>query len=259
MIFRLAGIVVFTLCLTLFAPSIGRPEENVSRTLLGECVGCRLPADMRGWDLHDTKLVGADARNADFSRANLRHASFVGPQLRGARFDASDLRDASFIGASFDATSFAGAKLEGLRIIGTRIDAATLQTADAHALLYSCTACKLTNVSLANADLRDAQLVGADLSNSDLRGAQLRGASLIAAKLEGAHLEGVDFAGVVLCGWGEEGRIVCADVTRASARGARFDGALRCNTRGDHCVPMQASELYAHLDVQHREARNGLR
>src|ERR1700730_14737582 len=98
------------------APAIA--QDDLSRQLIDQCVGCRLPKDLHGRDLHGLRFIGSDLRNVDFSHANLRGARFSGADLDGAKFDDADLRDARFEGVSVHGTSFARAKLDGVKLSG---------------------------------------------------------------------------------------------------------------------------------------------
>jgi Pentapeptide repeats (8 copies) len=82
---------------------------------MDQCVGCRLPKDLHGRDLHGLRFIGSDLRNVDFSRANLRGARFSGADLDGARFDDADLRDARFEGVKLSGVNFDGHGRVGVR------------------------------------------------------------------------------------------------------------------------------------------------
>ena len=101
---------------------------------------------LRGADLRDANLRGADLRGAD-----LRDANLYGADLRGA-----DLRHASLHGAYLRHASLHGADLYGADLYG-----ADLRGAD------------LRHASLHGAYLRHASLHGADLYGADLYGADL--------------------------------------------------------------------------------------
>ncbi|EIF3593475.1 pentapeptide repeat-containing protein [Salmonella enterica] len=108
-------------------------------------------ADLRGADLCDANLCGANLRGADLCDANL-----CGANLRGA-----DLCDANLCGANLR-----GADLYGANLCDANLCGANLRGAD------------LYGANLYGADLRGANLCGADLYGADLRGANLCGANL---------------------------------------------------------------------------------
>ncbi|MBV9407301.1 MAG: pentapeptide repeat-containing protein, partial [Candidatus Eremiobacteraeota bacterium] len=112
------------LALTVALPPAPAPaaQDDLARQLIEQCVGCRFPKDMRGRDLHGVRFVGAELRDADFSRANLSGAQFIGSDLAGARFDDADLRNAHFVAVEFRGTSFARAKLDGVKMQGADFD-----------------------------------------------------------------------------------------------------------------------------------------
>ncbi|MDB5039417.1 MAG: hypothetical protein JWN27_143 [Candidatus Eremiobacteraeota bacterium] len=124
--FSIRSIVLAALGAALVTPAVAAvpalAQDALSRQLIDQCVGCRLPKDLHGRDLHGLRFIGSDLRNVDFSRANLRGARFSGADLDGARFDDADLRDARFEGVSVHGTSFARAKLDGVKLSGADFD-----------------------------------------------------------------------------------------------------------------------------------------
>ena len=93
-------------------------QDDFSRQLINQCVGCRLPTDMHGRDLHGLHFVGDDLRGVDFSHANLNAAVFTGCDLENAKFDDADLRNARFVGAHLSGATFARAKMDGISMRG---------------------------------------------------------------------------------------------------------------------------------------------
>ncbi|WP_186019905.1 pentapeptide repeat-containing protein [Burkholderia gladioli] len=114
-------------------------------------LACKQGTYLRGADLRDANLRGADLSGADLRDANLRGADLSGADLSGA-----NLRGADLSGADLSGADLSGANLRG---------------AD------------LRDANLRGADLRDANLRGADLSGANLRGADLSGADLSGANL----------------------------------------------------------------------------
>ena len=122
-------------------------RAEVLKLLKDGCKKAILDYDLRGADLSNANLRGANLRGADLSNAN----------LRGAGLSEADLSNANLRGADLRGANLRGADLRG---------------AD------------LSNANLRGAGLRGADLRGADLRGADLRGANLRGADLRGADLD---------------------------------------------------------------------------
>ena len=106
-------------------PAPVRADDDLTRKLIDACVGCRLPKDLHGRDLHGLHFVGADLRDADLTHANLNAAEFTGANLDGTRFDDADLRNAQLVGVRLRHTSFARARrfVVGAVPCGAQVDA----------------------------------------------------------------------------------------------------------------------------------------
>ena len=98
-------------------------QNDLARQLIDSCMGCRLPKDLHGRDLHGLRFTGTDLRDVDFSHANLSGAKFTGADLDGTRFDDADLRNVQFVGVRLRRTSFARANTAGVRFVGASVDA----------------------------------------------------------------------------------------------------------------------------------------
>ncbi|MFI7677243.1 pentapeptide repeat-containing protein [Actinophytocola sp. NPDC049390] len=125
-------------------------------------------ADLRGWDLHQDRLAGADLHGSNLAGVSLGQADLAGADLSGANLAGADLSQADLSGANLRGANLADAEL--------------VQT------------------DLANADLRDAVLAGANgtqavMNDADLRGANLRGTYLGQAFLNRADLRDADLTG----------------------------------------------------------------
>src|ERR1700684_2620812 len=146
------SITVAVCALALGIPTAASParaaDDGVTRQLIDACVGCRLPKDLHGRDLHGLRFVGADLRDADLTRANLRAAEFTGANLDGTRFDDADLRDARFVGVRLRHTSFARAQMEGVRFVGASVSQDDVTGAAGRAILKDCTGCSLGGLDL---------------------------------------------------------------------------------------------------------------
>ena len=208
------------LALLLAAPAAPvRAQDDLARQLIDSCVGCRLPHDLHGRDLHGLRFVGSDLRDTDLSHANLRGAEFTGANLDGTRFDDADLRDARFVGVRLRHTSFARANVEGIRFVGASVSQGDLDGPLGRTILRDCTGCSFAGADLHDADLRgikivganlhdsnlagarlnDAKLVGINAHNSDFSRADLRGADLVGANLHDSRMSGATIGDAVLC------------------------------------------------------------
>jgi uncharacterized protein YjbI with pentapeptide repeats len=126
-------------------PAAAVAQDDLARQLINSCVGCRLPKDLHGRDLHGLRFVGADLRDVDFSHANLNGAEFTGAGLRGVKIVGANLNDAKLAGARLNDARLAGAT------VGDAILCADNRGGDDFAPRTVC------------ADLRGADLHGVDL------------------------------------------------------------------------------------------------
>lgn len=131
-------------------------------------VGHRACADLRGLDLLQADLAGADLHGSNLAGVRLTQADLMGADLRGA-----DLR-----GAVLGQADLTGADLQGANLTG-----AYLVQAD------------LTDADLRGAVLTDAKAIQVVLNGADLRGADLRGVMMPQASLDGADLRAADVTG----------------------------------------------------------------
>lgn len=156
-----------------------------------------------GVALDRVRLVGADLKGIDLSRARLRWAILDSADLRNANFAGADLEGASLVGAQLDSACLRGAYLKGTKLHGANLQHAALQQAvmigaglqplDEHAARARLDSAQLDSAVLALAHLQWVSLVHADLDAVDLRGADLRH-----ARLDEANLENADFTWAVL-------------------------------------------------------------
>lgn len=257
-----------------------RAQDDLTRQLIGACVGCRLPKDLHGRDLHGLRFVGADLRDVDFSHANLNGAEFTGADLDGTRFDDADLRNARFVGVRIRHTSFARADVGGVRFVGVRLAAEDASTATGLAVIRDCTGCSLKGIDLHDADLRGIKVVGADLDDAKLAGARLndarlvgasargadlsradlRGADLVATRLRDARLTGAVIGDAILCSENRDAddlaqRTICADLRGIDLHGIDLRAARHCTqaerAAARSCRPVTRAELtdIAHADL----------
>jgi len=206
------------------APALA--DDDLARALIGSCVGCRLPKDLHGRDLHGLRFVGSDLRDVDLSGANLRGARFTGADLDGTRFDGADLRDARFLGVRLRRTSFARANTEGITFVGASVSQGDLDGTAGRIIMHDCTGCSLEGLDIHDADLRSAKLVGANLNGAKLAGARLNDARLVGIAARDADLSRADLRG--------------ANLTDAGLRNARLSGA----TIGDAILCSENRNIY---------------
>ena len=262
-------------------------DDDSMRGLIGSCVGCRMPKDLHGRDLHGLHFVGADFRDVDLSGANLRDTEFTGANLDGTRFDGADLRNAHFIGVHLRRTSFARANTDGVTFVGASVSQGDIDGPAGRIILRDCTGCSLKGLDLHDADLRGVKLVGASLSDAKLAGARLndahlvgvsahdadlsrtdlRGANLVGASLLNARLAGATIGDAVLCtqnqgyrdGDGDR-RTVCTDLRGVDLHGLDFRAARFCvheaRDANRTCRTVTRQELidYGHADLTGAQA-----
>jgi len=119
-------------------------------------------ANLRGVNLGDADLGGANLSYVNLSYANLRDADLGGVNLRGADLSYADLSYANLSYANLRDADLGGVNLRG----------ADLSYAD------------LSYANLSYVNLRDADLGGVNLGDVNLRGANFRGANLRGANLD---------------------------------------------------------------------------
>ena len=113
---------------------------EVLKLLKDGCKKAILDYDLRGADLSDASLRGANLRGADLSNANLsnadlRGADLRGANLRGAGLSEADLSNANLRGAGLSEADLSNANLRGADLRGANLRGADLRGAD---LDYSC-------------------------------------------------------------------------------------------------------------------------
>ena len=113
-------------------------------------------------------LRGADLSDAILSGADLRCANLRGANLSGANLSAADLSDANLSGADLSGANLSDANLRGANLSGANLSGAILSGAN-------LSDANLSAAILSGAILRDANLRAAILRDADLRGAILRG------------------------------------------------------------------------------------
>ena len=144
--------------ITVIAMRTGSHAQDILRLeTTHACVRC----DLRGADLFDYDLTGANLQYANLDNASLEEVDLSRANLEGA----------SFVGAHLDQALLAGANLTDANLEGASLSGAELEGANLH------------SAWLRGADLQGASLVGANLSNAVLHFANLAGATM-----SGAHL-----------------------------------------------------------------------
>jgi uncharacterized protein YjbI with pentapeptide repeats len=237
--------------------------DDLPRQLIDGCVGCRLPHDLHGRDLHGLHFVGTDLRDVDFSHADLHGAEFTGANLQRTRFDDANLRDAKFIGVRLDGTSFARAAVGGVRFVGAHVTQGDLSGDAGRVIMHDCTGCSLRGLDLQRADLRGSRVIGANLSDAKLNGANLSGADLLGATLRDATLAGATLGDAIVCGENRDGdysrRTVCANLRGVDLHGLDLRAVRWCARDDDtvrDCRPVTRGELveFAHADLTGAQA-----
>ncbi|GAB3462793.1 pentapeptide repeat-containing protein [Actinophytocola sediminis] len=116
-------------------------------------------ADLRGLDLSQERLAGADLHGADLTGTVLLQADLTGADLTGANLTGADLRQATMVGAN----------LRGANLTDARASQADLTKAD-----------------LRGADLTRTELIQTTLVEADLTGTDLSTANTIQTTFDGA-------------------------------------------------------------------------
>jgi uncharacterized protein YjbI with pentapeptide repeats len=189
--------------------------------------------DLRGADLSETDLSGANLIGADLSRALLIQAHLSRADLTGARLGEAHLGEAILDGAILNEAdleeanldraylgqailrraNLSRAHLKGADLTWARLGGSDLSHADLGGANLS--GVDLSAANLCRADLGGALLVQADLSRADLSRANLSEANLSRADLGGADLSQADL-------WGAS--LVRANLAEANLTGCRIYG-----------------------------------
>jgi hypothetical protein len=148
-------------------PAITRPAVTGQLPPAGQ----RACKDLRGLDLLQARLAGADLHGSNLAGVRLAQADLAGADLRGA-----DLRE----------TEMGQADLTGANLQGANLTRANL------------TQVTLTDADLRGAVLTDATAIQVVLDGADLRGADLRGVLMPQASLDGTDLRDADVTGAGL-------------------------------------------------------------
>ena len=101
------------------APAQSIPVERflpMARSVLEQDNGCR-NCVLRGADLREAHLIGADLRGADLQGADLRDANLEGADLTGARLMQADLRGANLTNADLSDVDLRQADLRSALVI----------------------------------------------------------------------------------------------------------------------------------------------
>lgn len=148
-------------------PAITRPPVAGQLPPAGQ----RACTDLRGLDLLQARLAGADLHGSNLAGVRLAQADLAGADLRGA-----DLRE-----TEMGQADLTGANLQGANLTRANLTQATFTDAD-----------------LRGAVLTDATAIQVVLDGADLRGADLRGVLMPQASLDGTDLRDADVTGAGL-------------------------------------------------------------
>jgi uncharacterized protein YjbI with pentapeptide repeats len=173
-------------------------------------------ADLRGADLRDVILLGANTQAWDVDKADLRGALTNDPavQVSGEVTLEVQVREharwCTSNGAAGTPTVFDGVDLRNLKNLRG----------------YNLTAVSARKAVFYGLDMEGIQLQGARLEGADLRGCNLRRADLRGARLTGALMAGADLRAARLEPLVLEGsRLLPTDLTSADLRRVNFSGA----------------------------------
>jgi urea transport system substrate-binding protein len=190
-----------------------------------DCIGANfLRRDLRGFDLHDVKLVGANLREANLSDANLSGADLSSADLTRSNLENADLRGATLFGADLTGATLTGAKLDGANFSGSVLNEAILTGVDLRAATLA--GVWFRGAELVDANMADVVLTTTDLSDAKLNGANLANANLSGSTMSRADLSGARLSGVNLSGsWLNRASLIGADLTKADLSGVGLIGA----------------------------------
>ncbi|MEL6461720.1 MAG: pentapeptide repeat-containing protein [Cyanobacteria bacterium J06621_15] len=115
---------------------------------------------LKGIQLKEANLNGANFSGANLSKANLDNTSLIKANLSGANLSQTNLVKANLSGANLSQTNLVEANLSGADLSQTNLDGARFVGAN------------LENSNLSNTSLLRANLSGANLINADLNNAK---------------------------------------------------------------------------------------
>jgi uncharacterized protein YjbI with pentapeptide repeats len=131
-------------------------------------------ADLRQANFTKTRLDGANLSNADLSEANLQNANLREANLMGANLSYANLDCSFLIDTKFNRAKLYHANLSGAKL--TQADLSDANLSHANLICADLTRSNLSNADLSNADLRRAKLMFANLSGANLNGAEVNDA-----------------------------------------------------------------------------------
>ena len=172
--------------------------------------------DMRGAELSEAQIMGADLSNAMFHHSN----------LSGAHFSNTDLTDAFLVDANLSRAQFYEVDFTRTGLVSANFSDAMLQDATMVRL-------SLHNVNLSGANLGGAHLSGSLLQYATLAGAwldhaDLSGANFLRADLSHARLDKADLSGSQFL----EANLAGANISEANISGSRFSSGGRQPAKG---------------------------
>lgn len=182
--------------------------------------------DLQGANLAYANLQGADLRNSNLTFANAWNADFRGADLRNTNFTKTMLRRSNFEGARFGGTYMFNAKMDDCNFRRVNFGAG----------------CDFTRAGLYRANFTEANFGPGEntrLEDAQLKWAYLRKMNLKDTRIGWANLTNADFSDSDLSG---------KEIGHWQIDGARFQ---RCNMRGVRVTNLVADHLdfeYANLE-----------
>ncbi len=181
-------------------------KSSIIRFLIEAEVLSKGKLPLKGADLSDANLSGADLISADLSGANLSGADLISADLSGANLSGANLKV-----ANLGATNLSSANLSGANLSSANLSSANLSSANlsidpdlTNALLDAYrTGAGLKGANFIDVDgasLGATNLIGANLSGAALISAVLSTSVLIITTLSGANLSGANLSGADLSG-----------------------------------------------------------
>jgi len=159
-------------------------------------------AKLSGANIEEAKLAGIIAKEADFSKTQMRKVDLSGSFLKYSNFEGSimansDLHNSDLSWVNFNKAIMTGANMQKSSLLDANLENTILLNATLFRSIMR--GAELNGADLQIADLREVDLRGANLKGSNIRGSNLKDANLKYSNLEGAilsnsNLQDADFA-----------------------------------------------------------------
>ena len=194
-------------------------NEKINNQNVIDLDSYRIFPQLKGVDLQDADLSGADIRGTDLSDADLRGANLSSANLSDANLSLAKLKRANLSNAILNSTKLTVAYLHNADLSGASLWDADLRRAQLQQVNFSgasLIAAQLSHTNLQQANLRNTNLKNASLNSSNLRETNLHRADLRSAKFKNSCLSKADLS---------KANLTDADLRRTDLQGANLKGA----------------------------------